>query len=67
MPYLLGACPKCNGDLSFAEDIFGKYLSCLQCGYLKDFHAVENAANLPARSGGRWESSAAMQVLMEQG
>ncbi len=30
------ACPKCRGDIHVAEDIFGKYLSCLQCGYLKD-------------------------------
>ena len=30
------ACPKCRGDINVAEDIFGKYLSCLQCGYLKD-------------------------------
>jgi predicted nucleic acid-binding Zn ribbon protein len=29
-------CPKCRGDLYLSEDIFGKYLSCLQCGYLKD-------------------------------
>jgi len=29
-------CPKCRGDIHVAEDIFGKYLSCLQCGYLKD-------------------------------
>ena len=30
------SCPKCRGDLSLGQDIFGKYLSCLQCGYLKD-------------------------------
>lgn len=29
-------CPKCRGDLYLGEDIFGKYLSCMQCGYLKD-------------------------------
>ena len=29
-------CPKCRGDLYLAEDIFGKYVSCLQCGFLKD-------------------------------
>ena len=34
-------CPKCRGDLYLAEDIFGKYLSCLQCGYLKDLPLVE--------------------------
>jgi DNA-directed RNA polymerase subunit M/transcription elongation factor TFIIS len=30
------SCPRCRGDLYLAEDIFGKYLSCLQCGYLRD-------------------------------
>ena len=29
-------CPRCRGDLYLGEDVFGKYLSCLQCGYLKD-------------------------------
>ncbi len=29
-------CPKCRGDLYLAEDIFGKYVNCLQCGFLKD-------------------------------
>ena len=29
-------CPRCHGDVYLREDIFGKYLSCLQCGYLKD-------------------------------
>ncbi len=29
-------CPKCHGDLYLREDIFGKYFSCMQCGYLKD-------------------------------
>lgn len=29
-------CPRCQGDLYLSEDIFGKYFSCMQCGYLKD-------------------------------
>ena len=29
-------CPRCQGDLYITEDTFGKYLSCLQCGYLRD-------------------------------
>ena len=35
MIYFKG-CPRCHGDLYLKEDIFSKYLSCLQCGYLKD-------------------------------
>ena len=34
-------CPKCRGDLYLAEDIFGKYVSCLQCGFLKDLPEEE--------------------------
>ena len=33
-------CPKCQGDLYLKEDTFGKYLSCLQCGYLRDVVAL---------------------------
>ena len=42
-------CPRCRGDLYLAEDIFGKYFSCLQCGYLKDLEGprMESRA-LPA-------------------
>ena len=32
----LKGCPKCQGDLYLTEDMFGKYYSCMQCGYLKD-------------------------------
>ena len=32
----LKTCPKCQGDLYLSEDIFGKFFSCMQCGYLKD-------------------------------
>ena len=29
-------CPKCHGDLFTREDIHGRYVSCFQCGYLRD-------------------------------
>ena len=32
----LKECPRCQGDLYITEDVFGKYLSCMQCGYLRD-------------------------------
>jgi uncharacterized protein YbaR (Trm112 family) len=32
----LKACPKCKGDLFLDEDHYGKYKSCIQCGYIKD-------------------------------
>jgi hypothetical protein len=30
------ACPKCKGDLYLNRDMYGKYVNCFQCGYLKD-------------------------------
>ncbi len=32
----LKACPKCHGDLYLERDQYGRYLSCLQCGYLRE-------------------------------
>ena len=32
----LKECPKCHGDLYLGEDIHGKFMSCIQCGYLRD-------------------------------
>ena len=28
----LRGCPKCHGDLCLGQDIYGTYLSCIQCG-----------------------------------
>ena len=36
----LKACPKCHGDLSLERDRYGSYLSCLQCGYLKELPEI---------------------------
>ena len=33
-------CPRCRGDLYQTKDIFGTFLSCMQCGYLKDIEKV---------------------------
>ncbi|PKB79871.1 MAG: hypothetical protein BZY88_11135 [SAR202 cluster bacterium Io17-Chloro-G9] len=38
-------CPRCRGDLFLGEDVFGKYLSCLQCGYLKDVEEPKLESN----------------------
>lgn len=27
------ACPRCHGDVNVVNDLFGKYLECLQCGH----------------------------------
>ncbi len=42
----LKACPKCHGDLYLERDQYGRYMSCLQCGYLKELLG-ELAGELP--------------------
>ncbi len=34
---LLKSCPKCKGDLQLRDDFDGFFLSCIQCGYARDF------------------------------
>lgn len=29
----LKSCPRCNGDLYENKDPYGRYVSCVQCGY----------------------------------
>lgn len=31
--YWLKSCPRCSGDLAEQEDIYGKDLLCVQCGF----------------------------------
>lgn len=38
------ACPKCHGDLCLDSDHFGKFKTCLQCGYSKDVIEAKRAA-----------------------
>ena len=40
----LKACPKCKGDLFLDQDHYGKYQSCMQCGYMRDLLAQTAAA-----------------------
>jgi len=32
LKFLMKQCPRCGGDLYLEQDIFSKYLACLQCG-----------------------------------
>ena len=34
-----GACPKCHGDVTLNRDSYGKFMSCLQCGLMRDVPA----------------------------
>ena len=31
--FWLKSCPRCHGDLNENTDIYGNYISCLQCGH----------------------------------
>lgn len=34
MRYWLKTCPRCHGDLRQESDVYGKYIACVQCGYI---------------------------------
>ena len=36
----LKSCPKCLGDLTLGRDSYGTFISCLQCGFMRDVDAV---------------------------
>ena len=40
------ACPKCRGDLEIRRDIYGMFISCLQCGLQRDLDAPNQAIDL---------------------
>ena len=40
------ACPKCSGDLEVRRDIYGMFVSCLQCGLQRDLDAPNQAIEL---------------------
>jgi DNA-directed RNA polymerase subunit M/transcription elongation factor TFIIS len=44
-------CPRCTGDLYLTEDVFGKYASCIQCGYMKDIEEPRKVKDPMPRRG----------------
>ena len=36
-------CPKCLGDMYVDRDVFGTFIECLQCGYLRDVERRERS------------------------
>ena len=34
MRYWLKECPRCRGDLHEEWDIYGRFIACIQCGYI---------------------------------
>ena len=53
----LKACPKCSGALFLEVDMYGRYIKCLQCGFLKDTGANQEITAL--RPDSRDEGKAA--------
>ena len=56
MTYFLKRCPKCVGDLVLQSDQYGRFLCCLQCGFIKDefpSRPIETGPSGKVRYGGR--------------
>lgn len=59
-------CPRCQGDLYLSEDIFGKYFSCMQCGYLKDIDKPRQDKDIDKpRLDSRAEGDAVLDAELE--
>ena len=52
----LKSCPKCLGDLTVAQDGYGTFISCLQCGFMKDLEVrgSSRAATASAAAVSSW-------------
>ena len=56
----LKACPKCRGDLTMNRDEYGKFVSCLQCGFMREIGVAAPVAEPSAdRRRGRPKKSLA--------
>ena len=60
----LKECPRCLGDLFLEEDHYGKFKTCIQCGYMSDLveGVVDDKPLLAATIGADGESSAATLI-----
>ena len=43
------ACPRCRGDMTPGEDMYGRYLECLQCGYQAEVQEAARRVKPPPR------------------
>lgn len=44
-------CPRCSGDLRETTDIYGRYVSCIQCGHTRDLPDVRFDVTLAGQPG----------------
>ena len=49
-----GACPKCQGDVSLSHDSYGSFLSCLQCGLMRDVERQPAVVSKPRQANPVW-------------
>lgn len=49
MKLKFNACPKCSGDLEIRRDVYGMFVSCLQCGLQRDLDAPVAGVELDKR------------------
>ena len=50
MKLKFNACPKCSGDLEIRRDVYGMFISCLQCGLQRDLDAPNQAVEFATPS-----------------
>lgn len=43
----LKQCPRCKGDVGIGSDHYGRYVHCLQCGYMNDIGHSSVVKSLP--------------------
>ncbi len=53
MMLYLKACPRCSGDVKYERDVYGRYLECLQCGFLLSSKSEGTTASSEKSTGGK--------------
>ena len=51
MKLYLKACPRCRGDVKYERDVYGRYLECLQCGFLLSSKSEDAKASSEKSTG----------------
>ena len=51
----LKSCPKCLGDLTIAQDGYGTFISCLQCGFMRDIDVKGAPKTAPSTASAAWQ------------
>ncbi len=56
---IVARCPRCRGRLSFEQDRYGAYLSCIACGCVLEEQDGAAAAPSPGANGVWWRAAGA--------